>query len=64
MVRAEALIVGLLAIAGPAVAAAADRLTDRDVKAVVSQIKDGRERFEDALDDKVKDSVVRGASER
>jgi hypothetical protein len=57
-----ALMLGILAICGPSAASAADRLTDRDVKGLVSQIKDGRERFEDALDDKVKDSVVRGAS--
>ena len=30
-------------------AAAADRLTDRDVKALVSRIEDGRDRFDDAL---------------
>jgi hypothetical protein len=62
MTRTTAMILGLFAIFGPSAARAADRLTDRDVKGLVSQIKDGRERFEDALEDKVKESVVRGAS--
>ncbi|HKE87940.1 MAG TPA: hypothetical protein VKB50_29495 [Vicinamibacterales bacterium] len=38
---------------------AADRLTDRDVKALVERIDEGRKRFEDALDDKLKDDIVR-----
>jgi hypothetical protein len=60
MTRATIVLV-FVAVSSPC-ALADDRLTDRDVKGLVSQIKDGRERFEDALDDKVKDSVVRGAS--
>lgn len=43
-------------------ALAADRLTDRDVKELVARIEQGRDRFDDALDGKLKDSVVRGAS--
>jgi hypothetical protein len=39
---------------------AADRLTDRDVKALVSRIEQGRDRFDDALDGKLKRSIVRG----
>ena len=38
---------------------AADRLTDRDVKALVSRIEQGRDRFDDALDDRFKHSIVR-----
>ena len=41
-------------------ALAADRLTDRDVKGLVARIEDGRDRFDNALDDKLKDSIVRG----
>jgi hypothetical protein len=41
-------------------ALAADRMTDRDVKALVDRIDEGRDRFENALDDKVKHDVVRG----
>jgi hypothetical protein len=41
---------------------AADRLTDRDVKALVARIEQGRDRFDDALDSKLKHSIVRGPS--
>src|SRR3982751_1692459 len=41
---------------------AADRLTDRDVKGLVERIDDGRDKFEGALDDKLKNSVFRGPS--
>jgi hypothetical protein len=34
-------------------ALAADRLTDRDVKALIGRIEQGRDRFDDALDDKL-----------
>jgi len=39
---------------------AADRLTDKDVKSLVERIDDGRDKFEDNLDDKLKHSIVRG----
>ena len=39
----------------------ADRLTDRDVKALLERIDEERDRFEDQLDGKVKSSVLRGA---
>src|SRR5262245_63854450 len=42
--------------------AAADRLTDKDVKALVERIDDGRSRFKDALDDKIKKNILRGPS--
>jgi hypothetical protein len=38
---------------------AADRLTDRDVKALVAHIEDGRDRFDNALDDRLKRAIVR-----
>src|SRR5262245_12869998 len=41
---------------------AADRLTDRDVKGLVSRIEDGRNRFDDALDGKLKNTILRGPS--
>jgi hypothetical protein len=39
---------------------AADRLTDRDVKELISRIEQGRDRFDDALDGKIKNSILRG----
>ena len=45
-----------------ATAAAADRLTDKDVKELISRIEQGRDRFDDALDDKLKNQIVRGPS--
>jgi hypothetical protein len=45
---------------GWAPALAADRLTDKDVKALVSRIEEARDRFDNALDDKLKRSIVRG----
>jgi membrane-bound lytic murein transglycosylase B len=45
-----------------AMAAAADRLTDKDVKDLISRIEQGRDRFDDALDDKLKNQIVRGPS--
>ena len=39
---------------------AADRLTDRDVKALVARIEDGRDKFDNALDDKFKNDILRG----
>jgi hypothetical protein len=41
---------------------AADRLTDRDVKDLVARIEQGRDRFDDALDDKLKNTILRGPS--
>jgi hypothetical protein len=39
---------------------AQDRLTDRDVKALVSRIEDGRDKFDNALDGDLKNKVLRG----
>lgn len=47
---------------GGSPAAAADRLTDKDVKSLVARIEQGRDRFDDALDDRVKNDTVRGPS--
>ena len=59
---------GRLIAAGCAIAATlammpvlfAERLTDRDVKALLERIDEERDRFEDQLDGKVKSSVLRG----
>ena len=48
------------AVVIPWPAIAADRLTDRDVKELVGRIEQQRDRFDDALDDKVKHDVLRG----
>ena len=54
-----ALTLGILALwSCPAIAA--DRLTDRDVKSLIARVEQGRDRFDDALDDKVKHATVRG----
>jgi hypothetical protein len=58
MRTAGALIVAAL-VATPAVAA--DRLPDKDVKALLERIDDERDRFEDQLDKKIKSSIFRGA---
>lgn len=50
----------VVAIAAPV--AAADRLTDKDVKALVSSIEEGRDRFDNALDGNLKRSILRGPS--
>jgi hypothetical protein len=41
---------------------AADRLTDRDVKQLIARIEDGRDKFDNALDDKFKNAILRDAS--
>ena len=40
----------------------ADRLTDRDLKTLVARIEEGRDRFDNALDDQQKRSLLRGPS--
>jgi hypothetical protein len=55
-----AIIVATIVMPSPA--SAADRLTDRDLKQLVARIEQGRDRFDDALDDKLKHDVLRGAS--
>ena len=45
-----------------AVPLVADRLTDRDVKELIARIEAGRDRFDNALDDKFKNSILRDGS--
>jgi hypothetical protein len=53
-------VITLAGLAAPA--AGQDRLTDQDVKSLVSRIEEGRDRFDNALDDDLKGKVLRGAS--
>jgi hypothetical protein len=53
-------LVLLVSLTGALPASAADRLTDRDVRDLVKRIEQGRDRFDDALDDRLKRSIVRG----
>ena len=50
----------LLSVLPAVPATGADRLTDKDVKKLLEQIYDNRDRFEDQLDGKVKRSILRG----
>lgn len=50
---------GFLAFAGGASAQTGDRMTDKDVKALLEAVDKGRDRFEDQLDGKLKDSILR-----
>ena len=48
----------------PALAQAApERLTDPDVKALINQVDEGRDKFEGNLDGKLKDSILRDATQ-
>jgi hypothetical protein len=49
-------------LGAPVVAQGPDRLTDKDVKALIDTVYEARDRFEDQLDGKVKDAVLRGPS--
>jgi hypothetical protein len=60
--KRTALIAALVSLCLPGIARSADRLTDKDVKSLVERIDDGRDRFEGALDDKLKNGILRGAS--
>lgn len=50
----------LFMIASASPALAADRLTDKEVKTLIERIDENRDRFVDALDDKLKNNVLRG----
>jgi hypothetical protein len=52
-------LVSALSCAGT-VSAQTDRMTDKDVKALLEAVDNGRDRFEDQLDGKLKGSIVRG----
>ena len=41
---------------------AADRMTDRDVKALVARIEDDRDKFDNALDDELKNKILRDST--
>lgn len=56
---ASALLIVLMSSSS---AFAADRLTDRDLKELVARIEEGRDRFDNALDDELKRSILRGPS--
>ena len=58
MWRMAATIVSAALVAMPVVLA--DRLSDKDVKALIERIDHERDRFEDQLDGKLKRSIVRG----
>ena len=63
-------ILRVITVAGVVIVAAlvavptvsADRLPDKDVKALLERINNERDRFEDQLDGKIKNSILRGAS--
>jgi hypothetical protein len=60
--RCRNVMLGALALCWSSFPLAADRLTDRDVKALVARIEQGRDRFDNALDSKLKHSIVRGSA--
>ena len=60
MTRAVLVVAVVMGLSSPVVAA--DRLTDRDVKGLITRIEQGRDKFDDELDGKLKNSVVRQAS--
>lgn len=61
LMRAAAIAAGaLVMIAAGAVAQPAQRLTDNDIKRLVADVDQARNRFDDQLDGKVKNGIVRG----
>jgi hypothetical protein len=56
------LLVLVLAILCASPVLAADRLTDRDIKELVARVEQGRDRFDNALEDRLKETVLRGPS--
>jgi hypothetical protein len=60
LVLPTAAFLGAALMIGSSVAAQTpDRLTDKDVKAIIEAVDHGRDRFNDQLDGKVKDSILR-----
>src|SRR4029453_2968724 len=53
----------LIAALVPAPAAAGGRPTDKDVKQLLERIDNERDRFEDQLDGKLKNSIIRSAGQ-
>jgi hypothetical protein len=60
LTTAPLLTLTTLLVIGGASAASADRLSDKDVKALMVQVDENRDRFEDQLDGKLKRSILRG----
>ena len=60
MARAVFVVAVVIGLASPVFAA--DRLTDRDVKTLITRIEQGRDKFDDELDGKLKSSVIRQPS--
>jgi hypothetical protein len=58
--KAIYIMAAMLVLCSVASARAADRLTDRDVKELVARIEQGRDTFDNALEDKFKKSIARG----
>src|SRR3954454_654047 len=59
--RLTAALLGCLSVfAGAASAQTVERLTDKDVKGLIEAVDNGRDRFEDQLDGKLKDTILRG----
>jgi hypothetical protein len=50
----------ILWLAAPAAAQSGQRLADKDVKAIIEDVDHARDRFEDQLDGKIKDAILRG----
>jgi len=59
-VAAIVFLVAGLVVPAAVMAQAADRLPDKDVKALIEAVDHGRDRFEDALDGGFKGSILRG----
>jgi gas vesicle protein len=55
-------VAALFLIAPRAAAQSGDRLTDKDVKRLIDSVDQARDRFEDQLDGKVKNGIVRSAT--
>lgn len=55
-------VVALLAVPVTTEAQSVDRLSDKDVKQVIDGVDAARDRFEDQLDGKVKNAVIRGTA--
>ena len=60
MTRVVLVLTVVVSLSSPVLAA--DRLTDRDVMALISRIEQARDKFDDELDSKLKNSVVRQPS--
>ena len=57
-VAAVGTVVAVVLAAAPTLLA--DRPTDKDVRALIEKVNQERDRFEDQLDGKIKNSIIRG----